>query len=410
MKYMGSKRYMLENGLGELLQEQLVIAKRIVDPFCGAGSVINFAAKHSKKRIIAGDLQKYCVVLAKAVIERTKPLDADKLTSVWLVKAKRRIARSRLHAKAVEIEAQYSTNLKQLVIQSRELCAAKSRIGPVWNAYGGHYFSPKQAITLDYLRKCLPRSSPERNVCLAAIIIAASRCAAAPGHTAQPFQPTPTAGKFLKAAWNRSVVSACETALNEIAPLHAKTKGTATVIDAKKLASSLRKGDLVVVDPPYSGVQYSRFYHVLETIARGRCGKVEGTGRYPLISKRPQSEFSNVGQSLDALRTLLKVLSKRRATVILTFPKGECSNGLTGDIVLEEAKYFFNIGNKSRIHQHAIKGKFSTLGGNNKLNDNNRVKKSRVLSRELLLILKPKRKKRIPSATNVQPRTKMSSS
>ena len=68
MKYMGSKRFMLGNGLGELIKEQLPYANRVVDPFCGAGSVVYFAAQHSNKKIIAGDLQKYAVVLANAAM------------------------------------------------------------------------------------------------------------------------------------------------------------------------------------------------------------------------------------------------------------------------------------------------------------------------------------------------------
>jgi hypothetical protein len=180
--------------------------------------------------------------------------------------------------------------------------------------------------------------------------------------------------------------------LKEIAPKYAKKKGKAYVSDAKKLISKLKKGDLVLVDPPYSGVQYSRFYHVLETIARGKCGKVSGIGRYPDISRRPQSKFSNVGQSLKALEDLLRALSKRKVTVIFTFPKGESSNGLSGNKIIEYGRKYFDLDKSSRTHHHVIAGKFSTLGGNNKLNKNKKLKQSRVNSEELVLLLKPKNK------------------
>mgnify|MGYP000682742737 CR=1 FL=1 len=93
MKYMGSKRFMLQNGLGDLLREQLPYAKRFIDPFCGSGGVINFVATNQsfKGEIIAGDLQKYAVILARAVIGRTDVFDINYLKKVWIEKAKNKL-------------------------------------------------------------------------------------------------------------------------------------------------------------------------------------------------------------------------------------------------------------------------------------------------------------------------------
>ncbi len=389
---MGSKRYMLNNGLGVLIREELSSANRVVDPFCGAGSIVQFVAENSNKEIVAGDLQHYAVVLADAIIGRTQEVNTVSLEEKWLLKVDENLSKSKLYSRARRNDINHSSNVKKWVSESRTLCKTTSTVGPVWNAYGGHYFSPKQALMFDYLIKFLPKNSPDRNVCLAAIIIAASRCAAAPGHTAQPFQPTVGAGKFIKVSWTIDPIKSCRTALREISPRYAKIKGVAVVSDAEKLIKKLKKGDLVIVDPPYSGVQYSRFYHVLETIARGKCGPVDGVGRYPSLSERPQSAFSNAGQSQEAIENLLERLASKETTVIFTFPKGECSNGLSGDKVLEMAGKWFDISEKSRIHKHVVKGKFSTLGGNNKLKlRDDRVKKSRVKSEELILLLKPKK-------------------
>lgn len=392
MKYMGSKRFMLRNGLGDLIRDQLPTANRVVDPFCGAGSVVHFVAQSSDKQVIAGDLQRFAVVLARAVIGRTSAVDAQDLVSSWLDLVEVRLRKSPLFTKAAALDRRHAKNVKSWVKNARRLCENKSAIGPVWNAYGGYYFSPKQALTFDYLIDGLPKNAQSRDICLAATIVAAVRCAASPGHTAQPFQPTKTASKFIKVAWDMDIVEACEHALLEIAPLHAQVKGSALVSNAATLVGQLQKGDLVIVDPPYSGVQYSRFYHVLETIARGRCGAVSGVGRYPALSERPQSAFSNVGQSIAALEELLSRLAKKKTTVILTFPKGECSNGLSGDAIIEAAKRWFVIDPASRIHEHnVVVGKFSTLGGNNKQKlKNDRLKTSRVTSVELILLLKPR--------------------
>ena len=66
------------------------------------------------------------------------------------------------------------------------------------------------------------------------------------------------------------------------------------------------------IDPPYSSVQYSRFYHVLETMAKGEKELVvDGVGRYPPLADRPQSHFSNTGQARNALESLIEKLSEK---------------------------------------------------------------------------------------------------
>ena len=375
MKYMGSKRRMLQNGLGDLICNRAQYAQRIVDLFCGAGSVAWYAAQSTELPVVAVDLQAYAVTMAQAVIARDIPLDSAQVGKKWLTRAKRAIARSQLFKSAVKLQKS-EKNIEQFTREARSLCLRKrSKTRPIWTAYGGYYFSPVQALTFDYVLKYLPADEPERTVCLAATISAASMCAAAPGHTAQPFRPTQTAGPFLLKAWSCDPFMYCQRALDEICPQYAQVTGDAIVEDAIKFAGELEPNDLVIVDPPYSGVQYSRFYHVLETIAQGYRGIVNGAGRYPPISERPQSDFSKKSQSKLALERLLTVLAKVGVTVIFTFPSGKCSNGLSGEIVINLAKAWFN------VEEQLISGQFSTLGGNN----NHRA--SRKPSNELLLLL-----------------------
>jgi adenine-specific DNA methylase len=377
MKYMGSKRVMLQNGLGDLILEKSKYSRRFVDILCGASAVSWFAAEKTDNEILAIDIQEFAVVLAKSVICRNKKTEPDSLIENWINQVDTKRRASKLWRFSIEIDK--INNITTRVKKSRDICATTaSRIGPIWNAYGGHYYSPSQSITFDYLLKYLPSDEYERTICLAAIITSASKCAAAPGHTAQPFQPTATAGKYLIEAWQRDPIYYCKQALYDICPRHARKPGIAYVGDALDVASGLSNQDLVFVDPPYSGVQYSRFYHVLETIAKGECGAVTGVGRYPSIAERPQSPFSNKGQSKQALTTLLENLSQSGCTVIFTFPNNECSNGLSGDDIMKNAKTMF------KIDKQIIKGRFSTLGGNNNIRD------ARKESSELILLMHPR--------------------
>lgn len=372
MKYMGSKRAMLKNGLGELLGHEIKTATRFVDLFSGSGAVAWFAAVNYPIGVLAFDLQDYGAVLANAVIARTKTLNGELMWVSWVNAAQKLVSTSKppTHQKLTQ----------NLVKELREWCADQ-KSWTVTKAYGAHYFSPIQAIWLDALRSTLPKDPTERAVALAALIEAASKCAAAPGHTAQPFQPTRSAKPFLQEAWDRDVLSRTKSALVSLTALCAKRTGSAKVKDANDAAKDLKNGDLVFVDPPYSAVHYSRFYHVLETIARGKCGEVSGVGRYPTPRDRPRSKYSVGTESVDALEELLETLASRKTRVILTFPDHECSNGLSGNKARKIAKKYFS------VKEQIVQSRFSTLGGNGSGKSTDEGRAARHNAKELILTL-----------------------
>ncbi len=385
MKYMGSKRFMLQNGLGELIRKvgNKPQYNRFVDLFSGSGSVAHFASQELNKPVLATDLQEYSRVFAASVIERVTVFDSLIFETDWLEPVLKRLKQHPLYNEAVEASlVSEGHTLVYQVAKARLLCTKIARIGAVWAAYGGFYFSPLQALTCDYLRKYLPENEPDRNIALAALLIAASRCVASPGHTAQPFKPTETGGKYVVQAWNRDFIESVKKALGELAVQCANVQGEALCADAFTVFEQLNATDLVFVDPPYSSEQYSRFYHVLETISQGRCGEVTGEGRYPDAKYRPKSDFSLHSKSKVALENLLAGLAGTGATLIFTFPKNKCSNGLSGDLVHKLAKKWFRVSVKEKVL-----GSFSTLGGKNS-NESNRL--PRQDSVELIFLMTPK--------------------
>ena len=137
------------------------------------------------------------------------------------------------------------------------------------------------------------------------------------------------------------------------------------------------------IDPPYSGVHYSRFYHVLESIARGRSGAVTGIGRYPDERRRPRSRYSLQSEASDALDNLLKTIAARGSKIILTFPNHSCSNGLSGSLVYKIALRHFDVVKKS------VASRFSSLGGTSDNRGNEAGRAARRYTRELVLTLTP---------------------
>lgn len=375
MKYMGSKRLLLMNGLGDLVLREAARSDRFVDLFTGTGSVAAYVAEQIPVPVLAVDLQQYATALAGAVIERTEPLSSEALEGDWLgraIRSARRFTLSPMVRTPSKLTVTHVTRVRTFLPREKSS-------GFVWASYAGHYYSPEQAVALDCMMRTLPANEVQRRVCLAAIIRAAMRCAAAPGHTAQPFQPTKSSIEHIASAWRKDPFGIASEVIRATASRHALVMGSTEVADANEIASGLSSEDLAFVDPPYSSAQYSRYYHVLETVARGECGPVEGAGRYPPISERPSSVFSRKALAPTALLGLLQTLAERRCRVILTFPQHAGSNGIIGLDLIEACRQTFEIDVRS------VSTRFSTLGGNNQ------IRASRRRSAELVLYMRPRR-------------------
>ena len=370
---MGSKRSMLLNGLGDVLADTAPTMARFVDLFSGSGAVAIHVATKYEIPVIASDLQQYSVVLAGAVLERQSELEWRETWGDWYESAKEIYSRHR--PPTVERAT------KKAVDESREWSLRRRRL-PITKAYGGHFYSPVQATWLDAFRATLPEEKPVRTVALAALLHVASRCAASPGHTAQPLQPSRTASPYIASAWAKDVPALTKEFFSSLCTVYAKRVGTTQATDANVAADDVRETDLVFIDPPYSGVQYSRFYHVLESVATGSPGKVSGSGRNPIPEMRPHSRYSIVTGAKSAFSELLAKLGTKGAKCIVTFPSHECSNGLSGDAVREIAREHFNVTEK------LVHSRFSTLGGVDVKVGNGRA--ARHAAEELILTLRPK--------------------
>ncbi len=375
---MGSKRALLVNGLGALLEKELAHVDTFADLFSGSGAVAWHVAENYDARVLAFDLQKYGVILAKAVIERLAPVDGAKLIETWLARAEAYLPAEAYMKRVNSFETQrWSKARRRTVSEARSLCA-DAATGSISHAYGGYYFSPLQSVWIDALRNSLPRGGSERYVALASLLGAAGVCCASPGHTAQPFSGSQRSSKWLFEAWRKDILESLELQVEEISAKYAHLLGKAEVGDAVHEARVLKNIDLAFVDPPYSGVQYSRFYHVLETIARGGTNEVAGAGRYPPVKERPRSRFSVPTKSEEAMMDLLEALADNSTRTIVTFPWTESSNGLSGRQIAELAADRFHV-SKTRKSSD-----FSTLGGNT--NHRN----ARMSRWETILVLQPK--------------------
>jgi hypothetical protein len=87
---MGSKRWMLANGLGHLLRDETSKpGLRFFDLFAGSGAVASFVAQKSDVEVHAFDLQTFCISLCEAVITRTSQLEPSEIWPDWSLNAQR---------------------------------------------------------------------------------------------------------------------------------------------------------------------------------------------------------------------------------------------------------------------------------------------------------------------------------
>jgi 16S rRNA G966 N2-methylase RsmD len=146
--------------------------------------------------------------------------------------------------------------------------------------YGGIYFSYEQAVQLDSLAAAVRElDEPTRTTALAALLSTASDTVSTVGNQfAQPIRPRTSDGRA-KGAVIRIVA---RSRLTPSIPLYRHwiqmygrlrpTVGPHSVIRSDfrdALASPPTDFAAIYADPPYTRDHYSRFYHVLETIALG---------------------------------------------------------------------------------------------------------------------------------------------
>lgn len=367
---------MLTNGLGEALDRTVPDKARFVDLFAGSAAVAWHVAERYAVPVMAVDLQEYAVALARGVITRTASPTNPAWISDWLSAAEAHVTTTADAAYAAGLQRSLGDDPIAAIAIAAQAAAATSD-SSFCRAYGGWYYSPWQALVLDALRAAA-ETAQYRDVAVAATVEAASVCAASPGHTAQPFKADTRAAPYVLEAWKRDPVRLARKAAEKLSSKFALLEGEASTGDAETIAGSLTENDLAFLDPPYSAVHYSRFYHVLESIARNSVGEVSGRGRYPTREERPQSSFSVATQADGALYRLMKVIAEKGAWAMVTFPAGGASNGLSGSRVREIAGELF------LIQEEKVSSRFSTLGGDK------RHRSARQDAEELILTLKPR--------------------
>jgi adenine-specific DNA-methyltransferase len=328
-----------------------------LDLFAGMCSVAA-ALANVNRPAWANDVQEYSALVARAILRRRPPPDyaevAQKLFTPYArnvgllrnrfgeaVEAENRALESGRwnHLRGLEERWLHSGNDASLSAEVSRL-RRRPRTRPYRLStlvYSHGYFGLAQAIDLDSVRYAIDDAlehdlidSSARDWLLVALLAAASHLSAAPGHFAQ-FLHVRDEHTFAKLARLRRR-SVWQQFLGEVAVC--KSVGNASWRranrvfrgDALRLLNRLKAAALrptiIYADPPYSEAQYSRYYHVLETLVRYDYPNSEGLGR--CRSDRFATPFSHAAKVESAFHRLASLAADAGAVLVMSYP----SNGL----------------------------------------------------------------------------------
>ncbi len=370
IQYLGAKSRSL-HAILEVAQQVVPPPASALDLFCGT-SVVSQALARANYQVTANDVSGACAIMARAFlgIERVddetidEPLTATMgiaheirppgLWNRWLHHERKALEMD--DGAAVLAVSQDLPKLRdntlsgQLAEHSREL---QARVGRHWwsswlmtSLFAGTYFGIQQAIDLDRVRVAIHEASDRRliscwakSVLLTSLFAAASACVFSAGkHFAQPYVIDGKADDpFLtrRALQDRSVrvIRTMSEAAHDIA--HAASSSAAHAVlsapveqifkDTRPTASCR----LLYADPPYTAQQYSRFYHVLESLAQytvprlqTRNGRIT-RGIYP--EGRFKSRFCSKTTAGEAFDELIGFAHRSRSSLLLSYSASNVS-------------------------------------------------------------------------------------
>ncbi|TLZ44536.1 MAG: hypothetical protein E6K21_19340 [Gammaproteobacteria bacterium] len=200
--------------------------------------------------------------------------------------------------------------------------------------YSGTFFGIKQAIEADAIvaalkdRQTACKSADDKlrwgTIALGRALLKISN---SPGHFAQYLKPKATTYRRYLALRRRSLWAewlASTACLGPLGDPEWRRGNRAFNQDSLALLPRLARAKaeigVIYADPPYTNDQYSRFYHLLETLCLYDYPKTTGAGLYR--PNRFHTAFSIKSKAAHALQTLVETSAKTGADLILSYPRG----------------------------------------------------------------------------------------
>jgi len=285
MRYMGSKLHLLDFIIPKI-ESITSEGDKILDLMAGTHSV-GYALKQ-RHPIIANDIQEYSRIIGLALIANNRVnLTSEDIKEDILDK----------------LRENYSHHLFQ-------------------KYYPDTYFSEKQCKEIDKIRYAidLVKDIYKKALYLTCLIYAMGYCQSSPGHFAEYM---PKDHPRLEPLRKLSILKAFLKKCREIKIIFSKYENLVLAQNYKELLKNasneknLKNVKLIYVDSPYTSAQYSRFYHLLETIAKYDYPKLNYKGLYR--NDRFQSNFCYASKVKKEFDFILNTAKSLGAKIVISY-------------------------------------------------------------------------------------------
>lgn len=372
--YLGSK-LRIAPAIAKALDTADASGGTVLDLFAGSGTTAYALAE--SRRVIASDIQEYSRVLCSALLACSFPpvnfqsrllkcLEDHSLQTSALRNAidplvrYEKMALQQSHAGDPEpiceileqgsilaaergvpqsITSGLRSSLAEAIRRLADVGLAGSSIATATRYFGGSYFSYQQALEIDCLSAITSRIFPaeSKDFFTAALLSTASDVVNTIGKQfAQPIRPRAKDGKVKQHLLSKiqrdrrlNVTQIYLDWLRRYSQLKAKPYDhIATQADYRdSLIKFSGRYSIIYADPPYTRDHYSRFYHVLETlakrdnpdIARSAGSGADALSRGLYRDDRHQSPFCIRSQAADAFTDLFKLAAVSGANLVLSY-------------------------------------------------------------------------------------------
>ena len=305
IRYMGNKNKLLDFIIPEIINNSS--KDDIICELMAGTNCVSYALK-DKRKIYTNDIQYYSYIISNALIKNnSKVISSEKAIK--------------------DLEEKYKINL-----ESHEYDFFKKN-------YPDTYFSAKQCIEIDSIRYAINYITDMdiKSLYLVALMNAMCVCESTSGHFAQYL---PSDHPRLEKIKNKSIWNEFLKKCNDFKKIvFSKFENKCFNLNYEKLIElpEFDEVDLVYIDPPYTGEQYSRFYHVLETICKYDNPELEFKGLYR--TDRFTYPFSLRTKAFDEFDKLFSSLASKGKKIVLSYS----TKGLIKEYEMEYLlKKYFN--------------------------------------------------------------------
>ena len=299
-RYIGSK-YKLTNWIFSIINKECK-GKSFADIFAGTGVVGTTANKYFNK-VILNDFLYSNYTIYKAFFEK----------GVWNKKKIEELIKTYNYIQADKLSENYFSRY-----------------------FGGKYFSNNSAKIIGFVRQDIEEnksflSEKEYHILIASLLYSADKIANTVGHYDAYFKKPPVRNNFH---------------IRPIQPVPIKSLSIFRE-DSNLLAKKIR-ADIVYIDPPYNSRQYSRFYHVLETLVKWDNPPLYGAALKP--KSENMSDYCRESAK-DKFSELIKDIKAKYLVVSYNNTYTSKSSSSQNKITLEEIKEILNKKGETKVFE-----------------------------------------------------------